>query len=378
MAEPNLVKAQGVDPVAWQRVTDLQDQLCADGLLPACALFVARGGQTFGQHFSGRQSPAADSPPLRDDAIFLIASITKPVVVMAILKLVEEAHFTLNDRVADLVPEFGRNGKYAITIRHLLTHTSGLPDMLPNNRELRASHQPLEAFIEETCGIATDFPAGRSVQYQSMGIAMLADIIRRVTGRTCSQYLQDAFFGPLDMHDTALGAPNTWFEGSNPKADRIAQIRVPEEQQDTDWGWNSRYWLQFGAPWGGLLTTPSDLAKFAQAMLEGGAFGSVRILSTSSIAAATQNQLQAFADIPEPERRTRPWGFGWRLSWPTHSSSFGDLVGPRTYGHWGATGTMLWIDPDQQLFTILFSTEPHKTSGRHLIRLSNAIVAAAH
>ena len=130
---------------------------------------------------------------------------------------------------------------------------------------------PDDRRIEGTCRIPLDFPPGRGVQYQSMGFAILGEIIARASGRSCAEYLRDEIFHPLGMHDTALGAPEEWFTGPHPNVERIPEIRVPADMQGEDtWNWNSRYWRMLGSPWGGLLTTPSDLGLFAQMMLGGG------------------------------------------------------------------------------------------------------------
>jgi CubicO group peptidase (beta-lactamase class C family) len=323
---------------------------------------------TPGTQFFGRQ---------RVGAIFLIASITKPIVAMGAMLLVERGQLALNDRVADYLPEFGKQGKYGTTIRNLLTHTSGLPDMLTNNAELRQAHASLADFVKQTCAIAPDFPPGRSVQYQSMGFAVLAAIIEQISGQTCAEFLRQEFFLPLGMKETRLGAPDDWFEGTPPVADRIAEIRVPVDQMEaTDWNWNSRYWRQLGAPWGGLLTTPADLGQFAQLMLNGGRVGDRQLLSTATIGASVTNQLATMKDVPEEDRRFRPWGFGWRMQWANHANTFGDLVSSSTYGHWGATGTVLWIDHERQSFALILSTQPLDPNGAPFQRLSNAIVAS--
>ena len=367
----------GLDPNRWARVLELVRGWCESELLPSAGLIAGRRDRTTGTHLFGRQTLSPDSPPIRNDAIFLIASITKPVVGTAILQLVERGLLALGDRVENFIPEFGKEGKHAVTIRNLLTHTSGLPDMLPNNQALREAHSPLEAFAAETCKIKLEFPPGRGVQYQSMGFAILGEIITRVTGRTCAEFVRDEIFRPLGMADTALGAPADWFEGPQPVAERIPEIRVPEELQwALSWNWNSRYWRMLGAPWGGMLTTPADLARFAQMMLNHGTRDGVRILSPAAVAAATRNQLTDMRDISDEDRRSRPWGLGWRLNWPSHSANFGDLLSARTYGHWGATGTLMWIDPDREAFLVFCTTQSQEPHGTYLSRLSNAVAAA--
>lgn len=354
--------------------------MCEAAQVPALALAAVHGGQTTGVRTFGRQRVDPASPPLRDDAIFLIASLTKPVVAMATLLLVERGLINLNDRAVEFLPEFDAADKKTITIRHLLSHTSGLPDMLPNNRVLRTSRSSLDCFVQGTCGVTLDFPPGRGVQYQSMGYALLGEIIHRVSGHSCAEFLRRELFEPLGMHDTALGTPDDWWESTpDPPAriERIAEVRVPEEQRGgDDWNWNSRYWRCLGAPWGGLLSTPHDLLIFCRLILCGGAYGNVRLFSPATVEAATTNQLACLPDLPEADRRTRGWGFGWRLNWPAHGSSFGDLLSERACGHWGATGTLFWIDPARDAAAVVLTTQPMTRDAPHLTRLSNLIAAA--
>jgi len=207
--------------------------------------------------------------------------------------------------------------------------------------------------------------------------ALLGELVARVSGVSCAEFLEREFFEPLGMRDTALGAPEKWFTEKSPRVERIPEIRLPADQDPSDtWHWNSQYWRSLGAPWGGLLTTPSDLARYAQMMLNGGTFEGRRIVGSATIAAATRNQLHVMPEVPEEDRRVKPWGFGWRLHWPAHSANFGDLLGPNTYGHWGATGTVLWIDPDHQAYFVLFTTQPMEPHGTWLARLSNIAAAA--
>lgn len=361
----------------WQRVGQYADRLVQEDRVPSLAI-VAGGRQgPLRSHFAGRRTAAG--PALVDEeTVFLVASITKPLVAMAALQQIERGRLTLGDRVTDYLPEFGRHGKYGVEIRHLLTHTSGLPDMLPDNQELRQQNAPLSRFLQGVCEVELSFAPGRGVQYQSMGFVVLAEIVGRVAGVPLSELLAEEFFVPLGMSSTALGAPDAWWSGTPPLVDRIAEVRLPEAQvHGPDWNWNSRYWRQLGAPWGGLLTTAGDLAAYARMLLNGGVTPSGRrLLSRSALAAATVNQLACMKDVPEDERRCRPWGLGWRLHWPAHSANFGDLLGPRTFGHWGATGTVLWTDPDAESFAVILSTQPQEPAGGQLARLSNLIAAA--
>jgi CubicO group peptidase (beta-lactamase class C family) len=366
LAEPEAV---GIDPTRLQRANGLLQDWTARGLIPAAALCVGRKGHMVAPRFFGRHRPEEDSPPLNPDALFLVASITKPVTVSAAMILVERGELVLDDKVAAFVPRFAENGKQDVCVRHLMTHTSGLPDQLSINYQLRAAHQPLSAFLDATCKEPLLFPPGTKVSYQSMGLAMLGEIVHRVTGTTLPEFLRKEVFDPLGMRDTSLG----W---QPEKKSRIAAVRLEEEMVGTDWHWNTPYWLGFGAPWGGMITSPADFACFCQMMLNGGELGGVRVLSRATVRAMTSNQLTALPLVPEADRRCRPWGLGWRLCWPGHSASFGDLLGPRTFGHWGATGTVCWIDPEAEAFCILFTTQPQEPEGRYLARICNVVAGS--
>lgn len=360
--------AAGFDPTRLQRAYALLQKWTEAGRVPGAALCVGRRGRMVAPRLFGRQRAGGDAP-LRADALFLIASITKPVTATAVMILLERGELNLHDPVAAFVPQFALNGKQDVTVLHLLTHTSGLPDMLPDNLALRRAHQPLGVFVTETCRLPPSFRPGTAVNYQSTGIAILGEIVHQVSGLTLPEFLRREVFAPLGMADTSLG----WDPG---KRERIAAIRVPPEQEGADWGWNTPYWLGFGAPWGGLITSPADLARFCAMMLDGGALDGVRVLSPAGVRAMTANQLVALPEVPEADRRCRPWGLGWRLNWPGHEESFGDLLGPRAYGHWGATGTLCWLDPDAQAFFILLTTEPLDNARRYFVRLSNLVAAA--
>jgi CubicO group peptidase (beta-lactamase class C family) len=359
----------GFDPGRLERAYRLLRVWTDAGRLPAAAICVGRRGGIVPPKVFGRLDSKPGAKPAGPDTLFLIASITKPVTVTAVMMLVARGEVALDDPVSRVVPDFARNGKGDVRLRHLMTHTSGLPDMLPNNRALREAHAPLERFIEETNRLPLLFPPGTRVSYQSMGIAVLAEVVHQVTGVTLSEFLRREVFEPLGMTDTSLG----WDPG---KKERIARVRLEPEQEATDWNWNTPYWLGFGAPWGGLITSPGDFARFCRLLLQGGTFDGVRLLAPATVRAMTSNQLAAMPLVPEAERRCRPWGLGWRLNWPGNTGSFGDLLGPRTYGHWGATGTLCWLDPDTDAFMVLFTTQPGGDENRELALVSNAVAAA--
>jgi CubicO group peptidase (beta-lactamase class C family) len=364
----------GLDPDRLARAYALLDDAAAADTIPGAALLVARHGHAVVPHVCGRQYFAPASPPIRPETIFLMASVTKPVTATAAMLLVERGKLMLSDRVADHLPEFGIRGKEGVRIRHLLTHTSGLPDMLPEDRALRRQHAPLDEFVRRICDLGLDFPPGTRIQYQSTGLAILGAVVERIEGVRLAEFLRRELFEPLDMPDTGLGAAGL-------DTGRIAQVRVPEEMRTADWGWNQPYWWNFGAPWGGMFTTVRDMARFLQMMLNHGTLDGVRVLSPATVAEMTRNQTEAMVTLSPETRYHQAWGLGWGIAWRRQLGSgwsfFGDLTAPETFGHSGTTGTMAWADPTRELICVLFMTEPAATSSRLRGRCANLVAAAA-
>jgi len=359
---------------AWQ----LMDRWIEQDQCPAAACVVGVGDEDIYRYTAGSLSPETQSL-LPEDAIFLIASPTKPFTALAVLMLAEQGELQLTDPVALFVPEFAAGNKETITLAHCLTHTSGLPDMLPDNIALRERHAPLQEFLGQICELRPDFAPGTKVQYQSTGFMMLAEVVQRVAQKSLPDFLQQHLFDPLEMLNTSLGMPAAWEQvgkhGEPAKCERIANVKIPPHNTAGDWGWNSNYWRRLGAPWGGLLASADDLSKFCRHLLAIHR-GSSGIVAPATMQAMTSNQLATMPKIPESSRRCTPWGYGWQPNWQNHRRTFGDFLSANAYGHWGATGTMLWIDPDRNAFSVLLTTEPLEDDRRRQARVSNAICAA--
>lgn len=339
--------------------------------LPAAAILVGRKGSLCEPRFFGRQGPEADAPPLRRDAVFLLASLTKPLTYLAGLMLVERGLLNLGEPVMRYIPEFAAHHKEQVEVRHLFTHTSGLPDMLDSNLELRRKQAPLADFIH---GAILDtklrFAPGTSVSYQSMGTLTVAELVQRISGKSIREFLQLEIFEPLGLKATALGANGI-------EADRIVRLAAPAEQEAA-WDWNSEYWRNLGAPWGGLFSTPEEYGALCHLMLHGGTWNQVRLVSPATVRQMTTNRLNDFPDMPEPLRRTQAWGLGWQMNQPATGHTFCDLLGTQAYGHWGATGTMCWLDPASQTFCLVFTSAPLDAGKWRFVSVSNVVAAAIH
>lgn len=314
--------------------------------------------------------PEPDAQPLREDGMFLLASVTKPITYMGAMLLVERGLLHLSEPVIRYIPEFKAHGKESVLVGQLFTHTSGLPDMLDNNIELRRQHAPLARFIEgailETRLL---FKPGTQQSYQSMGTAVVAEIVQRISGVPIADFLRREIFEPLGLKSIGLGSRD--FDRG-----RLVRGQVPEDQVGKDFNWNSEYWKKLGVPWGGILSTPQDLAVLCQLMLSQGRWGSVQLLSPASVRAMTTNRLDDYPELPEPVRRSQAWGLGWQLNHPGQPDSWGDLLSRRVFGHYGVTGTLMWIDPDADGFCVLLTSGLFARNQSRLVCVSNAVAAS--
>ena len=361
----------GLDEHRLQSAYDRLDEWTSgkEPPVPGGAILVGRHGKMLEPKLFGRQGPEAGAPPIRRDAIFLLASITKPVVYAGALMLVERGLLNLTDPVTRYIPDFAAHHKEGTLVQHLFTHTSGLPDMLENDQQLRASHAPLEKFIE---GAIKDtvplFPAGTSWSYQSMGTLVVAELIQRISGQRIHDYLQRQIIEPLGLKSTRLGSKGL-------DESRLVRVQTPA-WHGADFGWNSKYWRELGAPWGSMFSTPEDFAVICQLMLNGGEVGGVRLLSPNTVRMMTSNRLDDYPLLPEPIRRTAPWGLGWKLNAPGTSGALCDLLGRQAFGHTGSTGNQLWMDPATGGFCILLTTAERARAPWRLAHLSSAVAAA--
>lgn len=366
----------GMDAQVLDRVRVLCREATECGGVPGLALAVARHGHLALNEAWGTRGALPGGPPATTETIWLVASVTKPVVCAAVCRLVEEGRVLVDDPVAQYLPEFAEGAppedpRAAVTVRHLLTHTSGLPDMLPENVELRRRHAPHHEFVQRICRTPLLFPPGTAIRYQSTGIALLGELVARCAGVSCAEFLRRQFFTPLALDDCSLG----WPPQPGNRAERLATQLLPSGAEASDWDWNSAYWRSFGAPWGGMYATALQYVVWLQALMHGGEWHGRRVLQPATVRVATSCRTAELPLLPEHERRREAWGFGWRhLSVPS-SGGFGDLLSPRAYGHLGATGTVAWNDPDTGVSCALFSNRPDGWGV--LGRISSAVAAAA-
>ena len=352
----------GMSQSRLNQVVDCLEAETRQRHVTSASICIARHGRIVLHRGFGRLSERSDAPPTEPDTVYILASISKPITVCGLMLLVERGQVVLSDRVQRYLPEFEGEHRDKARVWHLLSHSSGLPDQLPENTALRRAHAPLSQFVAGALKTPLLYEPGKGFGYQSMGTLLAGEIVERVTGRRLRNFLRDELFKPLGMTRTTLGLGEL-------KVEQTAIYQTGPETEDLrSWGPNTTYWRDIGHPWGGMHSTTGDLAILLQTFLDGGAYGSTRLLSPTTVAAMTRDHNGGLG---------APWGLGWALRDSLVWNSFGDLGSARTFGHVGATGTVAWADPERQLLCALLTTRSAADRDGFLLhRVSNMVQAA--
>jgi CubicO group peptidase (beta-lactamase class C family) len=336
--------------------------------------------------------------PMRKDAVFRIASMTKPVTGVAILMLMEEGQLRLNDPVSRFIPEF-KNTRVAmmkpqpppgqgqpprdpeiytvpadreITIRDLMTHTSGLESGGAGTREgssiaPRKTNETLAKYIPQLGAVPLDFQPGTQWRYSALaGIETLGRIVEVVSGLTFDRFLEQRIFDPLGMKDTV-------FYPGDAQTPRVVTLyrRTPKglDRIETP-DWLATKTLFSGG--GGLWSTAEDYMQFAQMLVNGGVLNGKRLLSPRTIDLMASNHvtdLYTGAGV----QRVQGMGFGLTVEVVLDSIASGRRVSTGSFGWDGAFGTHFWVDRKEQLVGLLMIQEPVGALGRDF---ENAVMQA--
>jgi|SRR5262245_20286205 len=336
----------------WDDAAEVLERATATKQVDAAVMHVVQKKESFTRHF-GKAASA--------DAMFLLGSISKPITVTAVMTLFDQGKFRLDDRVKKFLPGFAGDGRDEVTIRHLLTHTSGLPDQLATNNELRKQHAPLTEFVKEATRTRTDFAPGARYQYSSMGILLAARIAELVSGSDILTLVDRAVFQPLGMKHSAQGLGRFKLEEMVPcQMDGAAPESGGGDPRAKEWDWNSPYWRKLGAPWGGTHASAPDVAAFLDEFL--GARGKVVKPATARLMVENHN----------PEGLT-PRGLGFAVGKGSGSAGCSE----RTFGHTGSTGTLCWADPASEIICVVLTSLPRRAAERHPRDLAAERVATA-
>lgn len=300
----------------------------------------------------------SSSPPASLTTLWDMASLTKVVALTsAMMLLAERGQVDLNAPVERYIPEFTGRGKSAVTIRHLLTHSSGLPAWRPLYKE---AEDPAAA---RALAIATplDTAPGIRMVYSDLGAIILGEVVARITNRPFDEYVRDAVFSPLGMRESMFRPPESLRERIAPtEIDPWRQRHLRGEVHD-----ENAFALGGVSSHAGLFSTARDAVQLARMYLGNGTLDGKRFVSQATIDLFTAVQDSALSHR----------ALGWET--PNGTNSAGRLMSKRSFGHTGFTGTSFWVDRDRGIFVILLSNRVNPTRERRGITAVRTAVADA-
>ncbi|MGI4719705.1 MAG: serine hydrolase domain-containing protein [Janthinobacterium lividum] len=340
----------------------IQDDIAARKL-PGAVFHLERAGAVYEKAF-GAHTYDAGAPAVTPATVFDAASLSKVLATApAVLLLAEEGRLDLEAPLARYFTECANGGKEAITVRQLLTHSSGLPAGLP----ARPAWQGKEAAHALACAQAVTDAPGTFFRYSDINYILLGQLVERVAGMSLERFVQHRFYGPLGMADTGY-APL-----ARMPADRIAPTQrgaadAPALHGDLGPGQllqgvvHDPTVRRMGGVGGsaGVFTTARDVARFARMLLNGGELDGVRVLSAHSVRLLTTVQ-------SPPGLALR--GMGMDIDSPYAQRPRGTLFPVGSYGHTGFTGCILWVDPRSRTFYVFLSNRVYPDDKSNILPL---------
>ncbi len=319
------------------------------GAFPGAVYAIGFRNQLVGLGAVGKMSYEPAAAAMTPESLFDLASVTKVVATTTVaMQAVERGLLRLDYPVASLVPEFEGQGKAAVTVRHLLTHTSGLPAYVEFFRDYeptQAGDRARQEILERIYATPLEAAAGTRYSYSDLGIILLGELLTRALGEPFWEFASREIFEPLGMRETLYNPPAELHD------------RIPPTEQDP---WRGRmlrgevhdentYVIGGISSHAGLFSTAGDLAAFAQTMLNMGTYDHQRILGRAIIDRWRRRQ-----EVVAGSSR----GLGWDTAGGSDNWS---MFAPTAYGHTGFTGTSIWIDPTRDLFVVLLTNRVHPT-----------------
>jgi len=321
-------------------------------VVASAVLHVAQGEQKLTKAFGKARS---------DDAMFLLGSISKPVAMTALMSLFDQGGFRLEDPLKKFFPSFSGGGRETVTLQHVLTHVSGLPDQLPQNEPLRRGHSPLSAFVEEALRVPLQFSPGSRYDYSSMGILLAARVAEIISGSDILSLVQNSVFVPLGMRHSAQGLGRFTLGDFEQVQTNFAAPEAGGGAPDSKgWDWNSPYWRALGSPWGGTHASAPDVGTFLAEFLQ--QRGRVLKAETSRLMIRNHNKAAQ-----------TPRGLAFNVGVDSGSPGCSE----KTFGHTGSTGTLAWADPETQIICVVLTSLPGRAFNPHPRDVASAKIAAA-
>lgn len=356
----------------------------AEGAVRGAGIAIEHRGEVVATHVAGEAQPGVAVTP---ETLFALASVSKPFTAAAVMRVVDEGLFALDDAVASILPEFGAPDdpfaedalpqlearREEITVRQLLAHTSGLPENAGVKRLRMRDLPSLDHMVDVMTAVPLQSPPGEVLRYSNLGPAIAARAAERATGRPFHELLQHTILDAMGLPGIAL-RPGPELDG------RIALVQDPSQEGTPAESYNSRYWRDLGIPWGGYFGTTTDVVRFATSFLPGRG----RPLSDETAREMTTDQVRGLPGGVESAGihwQHGAWGIGWEVKGPKRNHWTGAKTAPETYCHWGQSGTLVWVDPTRELGVAVFANrtvrQPWPLRPPRWGQLSDAIVGVA-
>jgi CubicO group peptidase (beta-lactamase class C family) len=339
----------GVSSKGIRRAEEYVRQAVDAGVIPLADVALVRRGTLVWRASFVNPELAARGHRLDAASLYYLGSFTKIFVATLIMQQVERGRVMLSRPVADYIPAFATRGKESVTVRHLLAHASGLPDQIASPM---ATRMPIADLVQEICDQPLVFPPGTRGSYCTWGFVLLAEILRRVTGRPLEDLGSEDLFEPLGMTNTAFGCPPEHLSRIVPAFD--ADLELHPTMNDPDL-------LMMSRGDTGAFSTADDLAAFGQMMLNDGALNGVRVLSPVSVRHMAEAQYP-WSDTPERLAGTAEEHFttlSKGLGWMVRGAGFfrgSDLMSHRAFFHGGYLGLRVIVDPEYDLVSVFLTS----------------------
>ncbi len=346
----------------------LIERYIAAGGFAGAALIAAQHGRIVIEHYAGDAAPGLPASP---SVLWPLASISKLYTAALIMRLVEEGQLTLNMPVAYLLPEFTGEDRATVRLRHLLTHTAGMIYESPEMEARLRAQTPRAELIEEMYHAPLLFKPGTAFAYADYHYLLAGCMAEAVTGRAFADLIAAWVAQPMNLQHTYMVPPAE-------QSGRLAKVRAVMAEETAGAMYNSPYALSLAHPAFGTVATARDMLRFALHFAPDGP----RIHSAASVRAMTTDQT---GDVPgwqsgmfglQPDARV-PWGIGFALKSAQTPGQFADLAAVGAYGHGGASGCQLVIDPAADAVVAIL-TNTHARVGREgwYVRLQSILNSA--
>lgn len=333
------------------------DSWVDDGVVQGAAVCVWHNGDIIASRASGE---ARTGTPVTDETLFALASVSKPMTAAAIMHVLVQTGTSLDTPLSAILPEFSSIDdpfeedavpqlealRDHVTLRHVLCHTSGLPENVGVKR-IRMSDQPtLDDLVDAMCNLPLQSAPGSELRYSNAGPALAARASTKLDGRDFHTILVDDILAPAGLGGI-VPQPGPELD------DRIAIVAGAAGKSGPSESYNSQYWRDLGMPWGGYFGTARDVLRFAASFLP----DQENLLSPDTRREMTIDQtggVPGGVNSAGVHWEHGSWGLGWEVKGSKTQHWTGTLTSPGTWCHWGQSGTLVWVDPERALGLAVF------------------------